>query len=283
MKKQNQGFTLIELLVVIAIIAILVSMIAPALSSARSKAREIHCRNNTRQIGLAMASFVQDQRYYPVFNLDPEFVSENIFWPEYLYSYTRNQWTNRLYKCPDFRGSTISGNDYGTPLGSYGYNANGTKFTPSSLGLGGNFAKIKLDSEIPDGNSHQKFLRIAESQVRAPAAMIALGDAHYIWSSAGLMRLIYDVENAKDDYSGMGFLDINSRNGVIRDVWPGSRGARSAEGARHRGRYNVAFADGHAEGIHRRDLFSMAPHRLKMWNNDNQPHGELLTYPTPDQ
>lgn len=115
-------FTLVELLVVIAVIAILMTLLLPALGNAKQKGSDIACRNNLRQINMTAMSYSGDCDGWSICGF---FITDNgahwTLWPSWLekqgYATSRS-----MYKCPsepifEFTAQRMS---YGVNISSFG-------------------------------------------------------------------------------------------------------------------------------------------------------------------
>ncbi len=77
MNRRRIGFTVVELLVVIAIIAILLALLLPAVQQAREAARRTQCRNNLKQIGIALHNYHDINRMFPPFFINNDSLGTN--------------------------------------------------------------------------------------------------------------------------------------------------------------------------------------------------------------
>ena len=255
------AFTLIELLVVVAIIALLLSILLPALGQAKAQGKMVVCGSNLRQMGIALHSYLQENRdffpgehsvdYTPVNVWAPRLrryaaMQEKLFWCPAADMATH--WTVKLewpFVPPHMRGygyqpgeRPVFSGDNGD-LFPYGYNSWGVAETFDAekkmiLGLGAN---------VGDGGCPWVWA-VRLSDVKRPADMITLADskADGVWDSA------IDPETWQDH------------------EWPS---------ARHRGGAQVMFCDGHVVHGKQKKLVEPTEWARRRWNNDFLPHEDL--------
>ena len=257
-----------ELLVVIAIIGILAALLLSAVSHAKARAQRIQCLNNVRQLGLALQQFVGDNHVYPLwFNVG--FAeggnSENGHnWMDALApqlgsavkaepgSYRTGVWRCPVAKLPSDLVQKV------VPYFSYGYNSWGitTNRDIDSFGLGGQFGfgPAEPGEKVFFGSP------ISESGIVSPSEMMAIGDGF-----VGNSLFIQDGISA--------LRRIGTRDSVTNYINDAARA-----NARHQGKANVVFCDGHVESLTLKFLFEdTSDAALARWNRDHLPHREKLS------
>ena len=258
------GFTLIELLVVIAVIAILAALLLPTLSSAKSAAQSTQCKSNLKQLGLALNMHVSDLQCYP----QSEYGSVTSGggtnrWDELLNSYLKQatvQLTRHPHYYPQYGGVFLcpSGLERRSraELWSYGYNSWGIANGLFPIGKPGQGLGVRF----PGVNEPREAAR--ETDVIVPSDMIAIADA-FFRTSRKMSMIEGEPSLARNDF--LFSSSLSPRDDI-----------QSAK-ARHRGKLNVTFCDGHVEAFRVHALyFEETDEDYKRWNRDHQPHRERV-------
>lgn len=272
---------------VIAIITLLAALLLPALYRAKEAGYTTVCRSNLRQLGIALESYADDFKVYPVYamNRGDLLPPENTLamWHQQLERYSgakppavsgvaiSGPPRTQLYLCPSCTRATrvvgaVTNNFFPFFGSSYGYNYRGTsQRLNQTMGLGGDFL-------APDPSFTYQYRPTRATEVLKPSLMIAIGDGLMVETTTPSGR----APQAYPDLSeGLAYFDVY---GIPPDPSePFSTEEWGVAQKRHGGRWNVVFCDGHVEIFKTRSLFDpKETQALSRWNKDNIAHRDML-------
>jgi len=241
--RRASAFTLIELLVVIAIIAILAAILFPVFAKARDKARQTSCLAGTRQIGIALSLYTQDNdEIMPLVNQGTGSGSSCPCWPDTMQPYIKSGDfysgcpTADLPKWQPSDPAAAATLNRGKNNVAYGIN---TLYTSDSASIQTTDGQVTTPAVGKINVEPQQPATLADFKI--PAETVVFGDSNlsYIIYSASKADLVVNVAEPYADIKNPNFGRAGATSNSVGQRYVG----------RHQLGANFVFGDGHAKWV----------------------------------